>query len=83
MDEFRYFEAVARVREEVVALIRIAYECGTPLQPMDLIKHDSFFSIGTVLEKGQSSEILEARKMEKSEIDLLEKIVDTLGKAKR
>jgi hypothetical protein len=46
-------------------------------------KNDSFFSKGAVLEKGQSTEVLEARKLEKSEIELLEKVVDTLAKVKR
>lgn len=83
MDEFRYYEAVARTREEVVALLGIAKEAGAPLQPMELVKHEAFFSKGTVLAKGQTTEIIEARRMEKSEIDLLEKIVETLARAKK
>lgn len=83
MDEFRYYEAVARTREEVAALLGIAKDSGTPLQPMELIKYDSYFSKAGVLTKGQTTEIIETRKMEKGEIDLLEKIVETLARAKK
>jgi hypothetical protein len=83
MDEFRYYEAVARVREEVVALFCLASDSGSPLQPLELVKYDSYFSKAGLLSKGQSTEILETRKMEKNEIDLLEKVVDTLARAKK
>lgn len=83
MDEFRYYEAVARKREEVSALLGIANDSGVSIELMELIKHDSYFSKGSVLNKDQTTEIIETRKMEKGEIDLLEKVVDTLAKTKK
>ncbi len=83
MDEFRYYEAVARKREEVSALLEIAKDSGAPIELMELIKHESYFSKGSVLNKDQTTELIETRKMEKGEIDLLEKIVETLARTKK
>ncbi|WP_095146928.1 hypothetical protein [Pseudomonas sp. Irchel s3b6] len=83
MDEFRYYEAIARKREEVSALLGMAKNSGATIELMELIKHDSYFSKGNVLDKDQTTELIETRKMEKGEIDLLEKIVETLARAKK
>lgn len=83
MDEFRYYEAVARKREEVSALLGIAKDTGATIELMELVKNDSFFSKNSILNKDQTTEIIEARRMEKGEIELLEKVVDTLAKAKK
>lgn len=83
MDEFRYYESIARRREEVRALIILSAESQQKIELMDLIKNDSYFSKVSALEKDQSTEILEARKLEKGELELLEKVVDTLAKMKR
>ncbi|MDU9394712.1 hypothetical protein [Pseudomonas sp. zfem002] len=83
MDEFRYYEAIARKREEVSALLEVAKDLGASVELMELIKHESYFSKTSVINKDQTTEIIESRKMEKSEIDLLEKIVETLARAKK
>ncbi|WP_458376621.1 hypothetical protein [Pseudomonas pergaminensis] len=83
MDEFRYYESIARKREEVNALLRLSADSDANIKLMELIKNDSYFSKSSVLEKNQTTEIIEARKLEKGEIDLLEKVVETLAKAKR
>ncbi|UIN54159.1 hypothetical protein [Pseudomonas kribbensis] len=83
MDEFRYYESVARKREEVSALLGIAKDTGATIELMELIKHESYFSKGSVLNKDQTTELIETRKMEKGEIDLLEKIVETVAKANK
>lgn len=83
MDEFRYYESVARKREEVSALIKLTSDSESKIEIMDLIRNDSFFSKANTLSKNETTEIIEARKLEKGEIDLLEKVVDTLAKAKR
>lgn len=83
MDEFRYYESIARKREEVNALLRLSADSDVKIELLELIKNDSYFSKSSVLEKDQTTEILEARKLEKGEIELLEKVVDTLAKAKR
>lgn len=83
MDEFRYYEAIKRNREETLALIRIAADSGKPFDPIDLVKSDSFFSKAGMLAKGQSTEILESRKLEKNEVDLLEKVIDVVSRSKK
>lgn len=83
MDEFRYYEAIKRNREETLALIRIAADSGKPIDPIDLVKNESFFSKAGVLAKDQSSEIIESRKLEKNELDLLEKVIDVVSRSKK
>ena len=83
MDEFRYYEAIKRSREETLALIRIAEDIGKPFDPIDFVKSGSFFSKAGVIAKGESSEIIESRKLEKNELDLLEKVIDVVSRGKR
>lgn len=83
MDEFRYFEAIKRCREETLALMRIAEDAGLLINPIEWINSGSFFSKAGVIQKEQSSEIIESRKLEKNELDLLEKILDTLSRGKK
>jgi len=83
MDEFRYYEAIKRNREETLALIRIASDSGKPIDAIDLVKNESFFSKAGVLSKDQTSEIIESRKLEKNELDLLEKVIDVLSRSKK
>lgn len=83
MDEFRYYESIARRREEVSALLILSAESEPKINLMELLKSDCYFSKISALEKDQSTEILEARKLEKGELELLEKVVDTLAKVKR
>jgi hypothetical protein len=82
MDEFRYYEAIKRKREETLALIRIATDGGKEFDPIDLVKNESFFSRAGALEKDQSTEIIESRKLEKNELDILEKVIDVVLRSK-
>lgn len=83
MDEFRYFEAVKRNREETLALIRMCSDAEKKIDPIELVKSQSFFSQAGILQPGQTSELLESRKFEKNELDLLEKVVDALSRSKK
>ena len=83
MDEFRYYEAIKRNREETLALIRIAVDSGKSFDPIELVKTESFFSRAGVLDKGQSTEILESRKLEKNELELLEKVIDVVSRSQK
>ncbi len=82
MDEFRHFDNLARNREEVFAAISIAKEEGKPLDIRELLAADTFFTRTERLLAGESTEIVEARKLEKTEIDLLNKVVELIS-AKR
>lgn len=83
MDEFRYYEAVKRNREETLALICMISEEGKISDPIKLIEIGAFFSKAGILDKQQSTEILESRKLEKSEIEVLERIVDIFSRNKK
>lgn len=82
MDEFRYYESIARRREEVSALLMLSAESEPKINLMELLKSDSYFSRVSVLEKDQTTEIIEARKLEKGELELLGKVVESVVKAK-
>ncbi|QCP82427.1 hypothetical protein D0C27_11265 [Alcaligenes faecalis] len=83
MDEFRYYEAIKRSREETFALIKIANDGEKPFNPIELVKAKSFFSNAGVLDNGQSTEILESRKLEKNELELLERVIEVVSRNKK
>lgn len=83
MDEFRYYEAIKRKREETLALLILAEKSTRPVDIAELLKIDTFFSSAGKLSAGESSEIIESRKLEKNELDLLEKVVEVLSRSKK
>lgn len=82
MDEFRYYEAIKRNREETLVLIRMAIDSEGPIDIMNIVKSNAFFSKAGILAKDEKSEIIESRKLEKSELDILEKVIETISKSK-
>jgi hypothetical protein len=83
MDEFRYYEAVKRKREETMALIQLTFESGKGSEVLELVKNGSFFSEGKLLNKDQTTEIIESRKLEKNELEILEKVLDVVSRSKK
>ena len=83
MDEFRYYEAVQRRREELLALVRISSESDQSVDLAELLKQGMYYSTAGKLSVGESTEILETRKLEKDEVELFQRIVETVGKAKK
>ena len=83
MDEFRYFEAVQRHREETYALIRLIKEESGKLNLNDLLKSNYFYSTAAKLGPGETTELLESRKLTKDEMDIFMKIVDAVSVAKK
>ena len=82
MDEFRYYESLQRHREELLALTLLVETSGKSLDALSLVKQGAYYSGREVLTKGESTRILEARKLEKDEVELLAKVVETVGKKK-
>lgn len=82
MDEFRYFDRLARNREEVLAALRIARDSNIRLTIKDLISAGFYFTKGDHLLAGESTELIETRKLEKTEIDLLNKVVELISRKK-
>lgn len=83
MDEFRYYEAIKRNREETLALFAIASMGGKEVDVIELAKGLPFYSASTPLQKDQTTEILEGRKLEKNGLEILEKIIEAVSLKKK
>ena len=83
MDEFRYFEAIQRRREELLLLIRLSSEADQPVDLHKLLKQGMFYSIAGKLSEGESTELLEAKKLQKDEVELFHRIAGAIGKRKK
>lgn len=75
MDEFRYYESIKRRREEIYSLIKYAQEEGKNIDPLELLKN-KFFSESQTLASGETTEIIESRKLEKNDVEIVGKILD-------
>ena len=82
MDDFRYFEAIQRRREELLVLIKLIKESNRKIDPMQLLKEQNFYSSTGKLATGETTEHLEARKLQKDEIELFGKLIEVVGKSK-
>lgn len=82
MDEFRYYEAIKRKREENLVLMQINCETASPMLLGDLLEKTYFYSDQKALKAGESTEILESRKLESGEIALIEKMLSTIASRK-
>lgn len=83
MDEFRYYEAIKRHREEILVLLRVGIEQSKPIDAFELVRLGQFFSIAGRLQKEESTELLEARKLEKNETAVLEKAIDAIAQIRK
>lgn len=83
MDEFRYYEAIKRHREEILVLLRVGNEQSKPIDAFELVRLGQFFSIAGRLQKEESTELLEARKLEKNETAVLEKAIDAIAQIRK
>lgn len=83
MDEYRYYEAIQRHREELLSLIILAKQQGNAIDIESLLTKGMFYSNAKVLEGNQTTEIIESRKLEKNELDLLERMVDLIGSKRK
>ncbi|WP_421589396.1 hypothetical protein [Rahnella aceris] len=80
MDEFRYYESLKRSREETYAIVRLMMLDGGKINVLNLIEKYGFRTKLDKLEVGQSLDHLEARKLDKSELEILGRIVEGLVK---
>lgn len=80
MDEFRYYESLQRSREETLAIVKLIQSTGKELDVYELIEKCGFRSSSDKLEDGQSTELLESKKLNKDETELFGKILDIVGK---
>lgn len=82
LDEFRSADSIARHREEVLSLLMFSNEIPE-LSLTEILQASAFFSKGPRLSAGETTEIVEGRKLEKTEIDLLASIAQILASNKK
>jgi hypothetical protein len=83
MDEYRYFEAIKRRREENLATATMLFQsAGDKIDFFAFIAKCSLYSDLPKLVSGETTEILETRKLTKDEAALFEKMIDAIAKVK-
>jgi hypothetical protein len=83
MDEYRYFEAIKRRREENLAMATMLFQsAGDKIDFFAFIAKCSLYSDLPKLVSGETTEILETRKLTKDEAALFEKMIDAIAKVK-
>lgn len=81
MDEFRYYEAIKRSREEILTMVKLYLSVGRESDLVNILDRISLSSQIGKLDSGQSTELLETRKLDKGELDSLTRIIEAaIGK---
>jgi hypothetical protein len=79
MDEFRYFESIKRHREETLVALKICSESSAKTSIQHMLKNLNLYSGSPKLARGETTDLLESRKMQKDEIVLFEKALDLMN----
>ncbi|MFT8247174.1 hypothetical protein [Roseomonas sp. BN140053] len=79
MDDFRYYDAVRRHREESLIILYMFSENPTSTATADVLKAMSIYSTAGRLGKDETTEMLETRKLQRDELILFEKMVEALN----
>jgi hypothetical protein len=79
MDEFRYFEAVKRRREESLVILKMFAENSEIVATGDVIHAMNIYSDVGKLGKDETTEMLEARRLQRDEIVVVEKFIDAMS----
>lgn len=82
LDEFRHFEALKRHREELVPLLHLIEDSDYKDQIIELVMAKHYFSAAGTLAAGETTELLETRKLSKDELAIFEGIVAAIGARK-
>lgn len=80
MEEYRYFEAIKRRREENLTIISMIYQNNNEIDILKLIKEISLYSDVKTIKKDETTEILELKKNIKDETEIFEKIIEAITK---
>ncbi|HXP06308.1 MAG TPA: hypothetical protein VN808_19505 [Stellaceae bacterium] len=82
MDDFRYYDGVRRHREENLVVLTMFAESGTIEPTADVIKAMAIYSGDQKLMQGETTEILESRRLQRDDIIVFEKLIEALGAVK-
>ena len=80
MDDFRYYEAIKRSREETLAVIKLLAISDESRDYLTILESLNFSSAVGKLEAGQTTEFIETQKYAKNEMELFAKIVEAISK---
>lgn len=80
MDEFRYYESLQRSREETLAIIKMLKESENSSSVFEMIEKTGFRSTSEKLDNGQTTDLIESKKLNKDEAEIFMKLIDVLGK---
>lgn len=83
MDEFRYYENIKRQREADLAKYKIVNSTDNYDNAIKLIEMLSLNISISNLKKDESTELIELRKLDKTELELLTKIIDKISIGKK
>ena len=83
MEEFRYFEGIQRKREELFALVRFMKSKDGNVDTEKLLETDSYFSSPRRLAPGESTELLEAKRLTKDEAEVIIKFMEVLAQFRK
>ncbi|MCL6366027.1 hypothetical protein EXT60_17465 [Pectobacterium carotovorum subsp. carotovorum] len=78
MDEFRYYESIKRSRQETLAILKLISINNEKIDYLSVMDKIGFRSKIDKLEQGQTLDILESKKLEKHEFEILSKIIDSV-----
>ncbi|HHT2665326.1 TPA: hypothetical protein ACTYSP_005039 [Citrobacter freundii] len=78
MDEFRYYESLKRSREENLLILKLIIEKAKPEDVLNFVEKFALKSSAEKLNDGQTLDILESRKLEKGELEVLVKAIEAL-----
>jgi hypothetical protein len=84
MEEFRYYEEIKRIREDNLAIVLLANELkADKVDFKTIVEKCNFGKRVGILSKGETTEHIESKKLEKDELELLDKIIGIINKSKK
>lgn len=80
MDEHRYFEAVKRERQRAYAITTLLSEEGTKVELLKYVEACGYNREFGKLKQGESTEMLEGKRLQDEELKLIEKVLAAIRK---
>lgn len=83
MDDFRYYDAVRRHREESLVALHMFSENSSIALPKEVLSAVSLYSSAGKIGKDETLDIIESKKLYRDEIQVFEKIIDAVSAISR
>ncbi|AXK40668.1 hypothetical protein DWG20_15250 [Crenobacter cavernae] len=80
MDEYRYYENMVRSRHDLIVLLGLLADNERKYDPLDLVKLRALCVQQGILNSGETTEILESKKLQKDELQALNSILEVILK---